>query len=183
MAWSAPMTAVANSVFTAAQFNTFVRDNLNETAPAKATTAGSHFAVAGVNQIAERRADGQLDLNSGTTTSTSFTDLDAPAVAGPSITVTTGPAALVVVHCTLSNSGTGSSRMGYDVSGATSLAAADNRGVGIFGVAGASLVAGTTCIHIGGTGLTPGVNTFTAKYRVSSGTGTFSARRIIVFPL
>ena len=33
------MTAVSGSVYTAAQFNTFVRDNLNETAPAKATTA------------------------------------------------------------------------------------------------------------------------------------------------
>src|SRR5690606_12967068 len=43
MAWSAPMTAVSGSVFTAAQFNQFVRDNLNETAPARATTAGAHF--------------------------------------------------------------------------------------------------------------------------------------------
>lgn len=177
------MTAVANSVFTAAQFNQFVRDNLNETAPAKATTAGSHFAVSGVNQIVERRADGGLDLGSGTTTSTSYTDLDAPAVIGPSVTAVTGPAALVVVHCVLQNSGTGSTRMAYEVSGATSLAPADNRAVGFFGVAGAALIASTTVLHIGGTALTPGTNTFTSKYRVSSGTATISARRIIVFPL
>lgn len=29
MAWSAPMTAVAGAVYTAAQFNTYTRDNLN----------------------------------------------------------------------------------------------------------------------------------------------------------
>ena len=43
------MTAVASSVFTAAQFNTFIRDNLNETSPAKATTAGAYFTVSGTN--------------------------------------------------------------------------------------------------------------------------------------
>lgn len=184
MAWSAPMTAVAGAVFTAAQFNQFVRDDLLETAPAKATTAGAHFAATGVNSIAERISANAVDLNSGTTTSTSFVDLDAPAAAGPSVTATTGPAAMVVVHCTLANSGTGSARMAYDVSGATSIAAADNRGIGFFGVAGASMVAGTSVMHVSGsTALTPGSNTFTAKYRVSSGTGTFSARRIFVFPL
>jgi hypothetical protein len=176
------MTAVSGSVYTAAQFNTFVRDNLNETAPAKAATAGSHFAVVGPNEIAERTAAGLLDADSGTTTSTSFTDLDGPALAGPAVTVTTGPSALVVVHCTLSNSGAGSARMAYDVSGATTIAAADNRGVGTFGVAGVTQIAGTVALHAFGS-LTPGSNTFTAKYRVSSGTGTFSARRIAVFPL
>ena len=34
MAWTAPMTAVSGSVLTAAQWNTNVRDNLLETAPA-----------------------------------------------------------------------------------------------------------------------------------------------------
>jgi hypothetical protein len=176
------MTAVSGSVFTAAQFNQFVRDNLNETGPAKAATAGSYFAVDGANSIIERSPVGSLDTGSGTTTSTSFTDLDGPALAGPSVTVTTGVAAVVVVHATLSNSGTGSSRMAYDISGAGAVAAADNLGIGIFGVAGTGLVAGTTVLHMSGS-LTPGVNTFTAKYRVSSGTGTFSSRRIAVFPL
>ncbi|MDK1473617.1 hypothetical protein QNO07_09315 [Streptomyces sp. 549] len=174
------MTAVATSVFTAAQFNTFLRDNLVETAPAKAATAGSHFAVSDVNEIAERTSDTNADLGSGTTTSTSYGNLDAPAAAGPAVTVTTGPRALIVVHCTLSNSGGGSSRMGYEISGATSSTPADNRGIGFFGLAGGTVVAGTTVLHVG---LTPGSNTFTSQYRVSSGTGTFSARRILVFPL
>lgn len=183
MSWTAPMTAVANSTFTAAQFNTHVRDNLNETAPAKATAAGSHFVATGVNSIAERRTDGGTDLNSGTTTATAFTDLDAPAAVGPSVTLETGPSALVVVQCQLSNSGAGSARMAYSVSGATTIAAADARGIGIFGSAGITLLAAGVALHFGGLALTPGSNTFTAKYRVSSGTGTFTQRRIAVFPL
>lgn len=176
MAWSAPMTAVASSVFTAAQFNMFLRDNLNETAPAKATTAGSHFAVSSVNEITERTSQATAILASETTTSTSFTDL--PTV-GPSVTVNTGTNAWIVVHGAMENTGAGSSRIGYETSGATTLAAADNRGIGVFGVAGAGvLTSGVTLMT-----LTPGSNTFTMKYRVSSGTGTFSNRRLMVFPL
>ncbi|HEX9832550.1 MAG TPA: hypothetical protein VGA66_05580 [Mycobacterium sp.] len=176
------MTAVANTIFSAAQFNQFVRDNLNETAPALATSAGSHFAATGVNAIAERRLTGLTDLNSGTTTSTSFGDLTGAAI-GPAITVETGPTALVIVHGQISNSGAGSARMAYAVSGATTLAAADNRGIGIIGAAGVTIVCSMGTHHGGGTALTPGSNTFTAKYRVSSGTGSFEDRRIVVLPM
>lgn len=177
MAWSAPMTAVASSVFTAAQFNTFIRDNFNETAPGKATTAGSHFAVSGINEITERLSKSAAVLTSETTTGTTFTDLTTP---GPAVTVDTGPSALVIVHGSMENTGTGSSRMGYDVSGATTIAAADNRGVGVFGVAGVGAIHSGVAWH---TDLTPGSNTFTAKYRVSAGTGTFLSRRIVVVPM
>ena len=183
MAWSAPFTAVANTVFTAAQFNQYVRDNLNETAPAKATASGGYFVATGVNAIAERIADGSTDLNTGTTTSTTYADLDSPAAPGPSVTVTTGTMALVVVHGQFENSGVDSARMAYDVSGATTIAGADNRGVGVFGVAGVNTTTGTAVLHFGGVSLTPGSNTFTAKYRVSGGTGTFASRRIAVLPL
>lgn len=182
MAWSAPMTAVANTTFTAAQFNQHVRDNLNETAPAKATAAGSYFVATGVNAIAERMAEGSIDLNTGTTTSTTYTDLTGASI-GPVVTVETGPMALVIVAGQLSNSGTDSARMAYDVSGDTTIAAADNRGIGTFGVASLTVTTGTTVLHFGGLALTPGSNTFTAKYRVSGGTGTFLSRRIAVLPL
>lgn len=177
MAWSAPMTAVSNAVFTAAQFNAFLRDNLNETAPAKATTAGAHFAVSDTNEISERISETASVLVAETTTSTSFTDL---TTFGPSVSVDTGPAALVVVHGSVENTGAGSSRMAYDVSGASTIAAADNRGIGIAGVAGVVAVMSGVAFH---TDLTPGTNTFTARYRVASGTGTFQSRRIVVFPL
>ena len=180
MAWSAPMTAVANSTFTAAQFNQYVRDNLNETAPAKATSAGSYFVADGVNSIAERTPNGTSVLTSETTGSTSFTDL---ATFGPSVTVDTGPYALVLTHCQAGNSGAGSAYAGVDVTGASSIAPALNRSINIIGAAGATVGAGTAVLHIGGLALTPGSNTFTMKYRVSSGTGTFADRRIIVMPL
>lgn len=178
MAWSAPMTAVANSTFTAAQFNQYVRDNLNETAPAKATGSSGYFVGDGVNSIAERRAMSSADLTSGTTTSTTYTNLTGTGI-GPTITVDTGPAALVIVRCSAENSGGGSSRMAYEISGDTSLAAADNRGVGFFGAAGGNINASDVSLV---SALTPGSNTFTAKYRVSSGTGTFTSRRILVLP-
>jgi hypothetical protein len=180
MAWSAPMTAVANSTFTAAQFNQYVRDNLNETAPAKATSAGSYFVADGVNSIAERTPNGTSVLTSETTGSTSFTDL---ATFGPSVTVDTGPYALVLTHCQAGNSGAGSAYAGVDVTGDSSIAPALNRSINIIGAAGATVGAGTAVLHVGGLALTPGSNTFTMKYRVSSGTGTFADRRIIVMPL
>lgn len=183
MVWSAPMTAVANSVFTAAQFNTFVRDNLNETAPAKATTAGGYFVADGTNSIVERETSGATDLDSGTTTSTSFTDLDGPALVGPSLTITTGSQALVYYHCQCSNSGAGSARAAVDVTGASTIPTADNRSILVGGTAGTTVGAATTVLYTSGLALTPGSNTFTMKYRVSSGTGTFDDRRLIVFPL
>ena len=100
MTWIAPMTAVAGSVFTAAQFNTFVRDLLNETAPAKATTPGSHFVATGTNQIAER-IPAQASVNtSESTASTTFVNLTTP---GPSVTVTTGSSALIVMSAEIHN--------------------------------------------------------------------------------
>ena len=94
MAWSAPMTAVSGSVFTAAQFNTFVRDNLNETSPAKATTSGAYFTVSGTNEITERVPASASTLVSETTTSTSFTDL---TTVGPEVTVDTGASAVLAL--------------------------------------------------------------------------------------
>lgn len=179
MAWSAPMTAVAGSVFTAAQFNTFIRDNFNECPVAKATTPGSHFVTSATNEISERVPGTGSDLNSGTTTSTTYTDLDSPAVGGPAVTVTTGANALVIVAGSISNSGTGSVRMAYEVTGASAIAAADNRGIGLSNLAGGSIVAGNSIFHAD---LTPGSNTFTAKYRVSASTGTFGSRRLFVIP-
>lgn len=171
------MTAVSNSVFTAAQFNTFIRDNLNETAPAKATTSGAHFAVSGTNEISERYSATASVLVNESTTSTTYDNLTTP---GPAVTVDTGPNALVAIHGAMNNSGSGSARMSYEVTGASAIAPADNKGLGTFGVAGSGIVASCVVLH---TDLTPGSNTFTAKYRVASGTGTFESRRLLVFPL
>lgn len=50
MAWTAPKTWT-NAVLTAAELNTHVRDNLNETAPGKVTTAGDIVYATGANTI------------------------------------------------------------------------------------------------------------------------------------
>jgi hypothetical protein len=183
MAWTAPMTAVSGSVFTAAQFNQMIRDNLNETAPAKVTTAGQYVVADGANSIVARSVVGATDLDSGTTTSTTYADLAGPALVGPQATLLTGSQALVFYHAQCLNSGAGSARVSVEVTGASSIATADNRSVATFGIADNGLGASTTVFYTGGLALTPGLNTFTMKYRVSSGTGTFDDRRLIVMPL
>lgn len=177
MAWTAPMTAVAGAVFTAASFNTFVRDNLLECPASKATTPGAFFAVSDTNQVTERIGQStSITGVSETTTSTSYTDL---ATFGPQITVDTGGYAIVILSGAIQNSGTGSVRMAYEVSGATSISPADNRGVGHFGASGVGVVVGNAIYH---DNLTAGSNTFTTKYRVSASTGTFESRRLQVIP-
>lgn len=173
------MTAVAASVFTAAQFNTFVRDNLLETAPAKATTAGSLFVGTGVNTIAERIPDKQRIGTSETTTSTSYAALTTP---GPTVTVATGSTALVLTTCTVQNNTSGTNvYSSYDVSGATTIAATDDRA--IFLTTAAANQGMRASVAYFEDALTPGSNVFTAKYRVISGTGTFSNRMLTVIPL
>lgn len=173
------MTAVANTAFTAAQFNTHVRDNLNETAPAKATTAGSLMVVTGANSIAERIPEEDFVNAAETTTSTSYTDLTSP---GPSVTVTTSTNAIIMLCGRLSNNAGGSScRMAVDISGASTVAANDNRALDYESSnADDAIQSSYAFTEIG---LTPGSNVFTAKYKVNSGTGTFDNRRLTVVPL
>lgn len=51
MAWTAPRTWVTSEVVTATMMNAHVRDNLLETAPAKASAKGDLFAATGANAI------------------------------------------------------------------------------------------------------------------------------------
>lgn len=179
MTWTAPMTAVANSVFTAAQFNTYVRDNLNETAPAKASAAGQIFVATAANAIAARTPSTAGGPGAGeTTTSTSYTDL---TTSGPAVTVTTGTSALVIIAARMTNTTSGSEcAASYEVSGATTSAASDARALAFNASSGSpNLRASAAYLH---TGLTAGSNTFTMKYRVSAGTGTFTYRNITVIP-
>lgn len=185
MAWTAPFTAVAGAVFQAAQFNTYVRDNLNETAPAKATTPGSIFAVSGTNQIAERTPALTGDAAQVDITTTTFGD-PATGSPGPSVTVSTGITAIVGYRATLRiASTTARVEMSYAISGATTRASSTTRSVGYSVSNNAS---GTGLNMRGGvtdlaTGLTPGTNTFKLEYNVSSGTGQAIDRRIWVLPL
>lgn len=179
MAWSAPMTAVANSTFTAAQFNQYVRDNLNETAPAKATAASQIPVSTGVNAIAMRSPTSARVDTSQTTTSTSYTNLATP---GPAVTVATGPMALVWWGSEISNDTSNSlTKCSVAVTGATSVSANDQWMLSTDGHTGDNL-SRHGMAHLF-TGLTPGNNTFTMRYAVGSNTGTFRLRQIIVLPL
>lgn len=179
MAWNAPLTWAGNQVPTAAQLNAQIRDNLLETMPAKATAVGSIFTGTGVNTIAERFVDMARVDTSQTTSSTSYVDL---ATAGPSVSVTTGTTAFVFTSCHLSNSVLdGYAYMSWAVSGASSIAANDPVAL-VNGAVNATQVVSGGMVDVV-TNLTPGVNTFTAKYRVDTGTGTFLRRILAVLPL
>lgn len=172
------MTAVANTVFTAAQFNASVRDNLNETAPAKATQEGQIFAATGVNSIVARRPTLSSVNTSQSLSSGSYTDL---ATVGPSITVTTGTRAIVSIQARMENNTTNSSMFAsFQVTGASSIAADDANGITMDGIAANNSVR-IGCMRFLDT-LTAGSNTFTMKYRCGD-TATYSDRHIIVIPM
>jgi hypothetical protein len=180
MAWTAPMTAVANTAFTAAQFNTHVRDNLNETAPAKATTAGRIFVATGANAIAERVISSDFVSTSNGVTLTTYTD---PSTPGPAVTVTTGTKALALYGCAFDSAASASliCRMSVAVSGATTIAADDQWAV-IHKYIDTGIVARAGAVHLF-TGLNAGSNTFTCRYRVNSSSVTVADRELVVIAL
>lgn len=176
MSWNAPITWTTNQTVTSTQMNAQIRDNMLETAPAKATTGGRIFVSTAANTIAERQILSAEVLTQETSTSTSYTDL---ATVGPSVTITTGVAALVFTSSRLENSSTSSTWASYGVTGATTSAITDTRA--------AYMDAGTTSGgRVGVTtlqALTAGSNIFKMQYRVSANTGTFQNRRIVVMGL
>lgn len=179
MGWTAPMTFFANTVLTAAQLNTFLRDNLNESSTAKAVFPGALFVATGLNSIAARLpAVGTVGASEGTG-SAAYTDLATP---GPTVTCTTSARAMVFLNAKLTNDSIGNnSHVSVEVSGASSLAAVDLRGLFYRpAVASVSIRMGAMTFF---NALTPGNNTFTMKYRASAGTGTFAEREIFVIPL
>jgi len=170
------MTAVANTAFTAAQFNLHVRDNLLETAPAKATTAGRLFVATGANAIAERANDAVNVATSETTASTSYTDLTTP---GPSVTVTTGTKAIIMIGARMANNTLGEiCSASVDITGASTIVAADGRAIR-FESSAANDIARLGYGYIM-TGLASGSNTFKLQYKVTGGTGTFVDRHLSV---
>lgn len=182
MAWTTPMTAVSNERWLATEFNTHVRDNLNETEVAKVTAAGQYFVSTGANALAARSAGSADEDNAGTTTSTSYTaTLSGSPGTNPSVTKTTGTKALVHIACRQSNSIANTyTRVSFAVSGATSMAANDAWSIRQDGTAANQFkrFGYWTLIDCAS-----GSNTFTMQYKVEANTGTFAFRHIIVVPL
>lgn len=178
MAWTTPLTAVANAALTAAQWNASVRDNLLMTAPAITTANGSLMVGNGTNAIVERNPGQNVVGTSETTASTSYTNL---TTFGPVVTVTSGGRAIVIFGCEVTNS-TGGSRslMSYGVSNATTVASTDASAVTFTAPTAAYVV---QCSRVIMQSLTNGSNIFTCQYRVLSGTGTWGQRNLVVVPL
>lgn len=177
MVWSAPMTAVSGAIFTATQYNQFIRDNLLETGIAKLGFLTPGYAVmTGTNSISARYGTASSDFG-GTTTSTSYVD-----VAGPlALSVQSGARAMVYWSCLVdNNTATTFSLSSIAVSGSTTIAASDSW------CTQRDTVTAANPIQIFGhhqfTALTPGLNTFTMRHYVSAGTGSFTNRNLIIFP-
>lgn len=186
MAWTTPLTATANSTLTAAQYNTYCRDNFLMMEPALAT--GTIYAqatmclfmtdTAAANSVIERPVGHYHVERSQTTTSTTYTDL---ATFGPSVQLTTGPAALVWFSAQMSNSTANAQvSVSVEVSGATTIAAGANEYELVSdGHTAANDNKKMMFKHF--TTLTSGSNVFTMKYKVGSGTGTFHNRQLAVW--
>lgn len=124
------------------------------------------------------------NATTATTQSTSngaFVDL---ATAGPAVTVRTGTRALVTVGANINPGATGNGGgMSVAVSGASTIAAVDANAVSVLSSSGGAAgyqLSYTSVLS----GLTAGVNTFTAKYRILvGGTCAFSNRSLTVVGL
>lgn len=186
MAWSAPMTAVANTVWTSTQWNTFVRDNMQLAMTHLASTAGSWFVATGANAIAQRSITSDTDLGVSTRTNTAYGALaDALATA---VTVTTGTRALVMWTVQMRNDTADAQTFAsVAVSGGTTISASDTWASCADGKP-ANMNTQLGMVHlfapdngISSNGLNANVsNTFTLQYRSTAGTATYERRHIAV---
>lgn len=182
MAWTIPMTAVANDIFTADAFNTFVRDNLNETEAAVVDGAGQYFVATGANALAKRSpSSARVDTSQSYTGGVTWGNL---ATSGPSVTVTTGTSALVHIAAEMQTDvDYRTCRATVRVTGATTINEDDHPCQIIWDgtVAGNSARLGTWTKL----GLNSGSNTFQMRYSTGGTgvTGTYQYRHIIVVPL
>lgn len=112
-----------------------------------------------------------------TTTSTSYADIATP---GPAVTVTIGANGVALVGFSSGIFNVADvKRVSVAVSGATTTAASDTWSIRN-DVSAFNGNQGTTYLF---TGLTPGSNTFTLKYKTASGTAHFFERKINAIPL
>ena len=120
---------------------------------------------------------GAFTSNNGSTTSNIFTTTLTSGGTNPSVTLVTGTTAMIHTAGNTYNSTTAYQYMVISVSGATTLAAADDNGQlsggpsTFIGPIGASFIL---------SGLTAGTNTFTLSYRTDGGIAQFRTRRLTV---
>lgn len=180
MAWTTPITVATNDILSAAQYNRYVRDNLLEMAPAKATSSGSIFSISAENEIQERKVSSDVVTAQGQTSSSTYVDLNT---FGPMVTATCSFAIVTISarmrNVSYDNRGAYAS---FSVGGATTLAALDRWRISNSGVKAGNpnRISATTIVT-----LNAGFNTFTMKYKVQPtyGPAQFEQREITVIPL
>lgn len=179
MSWTAPATFTDGNVLSAADMNTFLRDNMLETMPGKATGQLRHYIADGANRIIERQIVKEYIEVADVTSSTSYGDL---GTVGPSITLVASQAVLVFWTMYVENNTAGATNCSsIDVSGATVSGPADSKALMIpIYTADKGRQVGMADIIAG---LAPGTHTFKLQYRVDSGTGKFAKRSLIVIAL
>ena len=155
------------------------------TLPSQTGNSGKYLTTDGTNKswgsvsAVPASATATVATNQSTTSS-GYTDL---ATAGPSVTLTTGTKALVIVTgwCETASGLSAISYMSFAVSGATTISAVDANAVVFTNISGSqskSRASAATLVT-----LTAGSNTFTAKYRNDSNTTYFQDRQITVINL
>ncbi len=171
------MTFVSGSVLTAAQLNAHVRDNMLETAVAKATAAGGYFAATGPNALGERRVAQRYTGNSGTTSSSTFDDLDDGDDTG--VTAVAASGAIVMAGCNiLSQATSGVSACGVAMSGPSEVPASDARAVRVNSTGANSGITASQASWVA----FAGSYRLALKYRTTTPSALFSVRRLIVAP-
>lgn len=176
MAWSTVPTFVSGAVLTAAQLNTYLRDNAAETAVSKASVAGRYFGVDGTNSIGEREIKSDIVTTSETTTNSAFVDL---ATVGPGVTTFSAAKAVVLLTASVSNNTVGAtSSMGVEVTGPSAGSAGTSFALRVTSSTANALYQASFVDARGAAG----INSFTAKYSTTAGTATFVTRRITVLP-
>lgn len=181
MAWSTPPTYTSGNVLTAAQMNA-ISANLNETAPAKATTSTSYFVGSSANAIQERQFQVARAVAPETTPSTSYTELATQQ----RITVSSGEVALVVLTARLYVGTAGETALNsVVVSGSSSIAADDSYAL----MQQSSTVnnriraSAVTLFTNANMGLNSGSNLWKSVYRTTAGTLTAADREFVIMPM
>jgi hypothetical protein len=95
------MTFTANTVLTAAQMNVHLRDNMLASEVAQIQESHDYIVSDGYHQLARRKAEHHFIATGQTTKSTEYADLittgGSTGTVGPTVTVTTGNAAWVIL--------------------------------------------------------------------------------------